>query len=323
MIAPSPRSPRGRQLQVNPDLRQLRQLVAILDHGSLNRAASALGITQPTLSRSIARLEDQLGVSLFDRSGVAVRPTEFGRHLAERARSLINEANELGHWLQMLSKGGIGSVRIGFGPVPRAIFLARTLAAIVERFPDLTVEVAIGSATPLFQQLTARELDLAIVSGDDIERHAKIEYVDLLSVPFVAVAGPEHPLAQRAALTWRDLLPFPLVEPSIAENVVAAMDPDVAGALVASVVLCADFATIREMVHVGPFVSIAPRPVFEGELASGKLVALDIEIRAIYTCVAAMNGDGRQSPVLTSIVDMIRSTARDTILQPVPLHTPK
>jgi DNA-binding transcriptional LysR family regulator len=276
-------------LQVNPDLRQLRQLVAILDHGSLNRAAIALDITQPTLSRSIARLEDQLGVSLFDRSGVAVRPTEFGRHLAERARSLINEANELGHWLQMLSKGATGSIRIGFGPVPRAIFLARSLAAIVERFPDLTVDVAIGSATPLFHQLLAREIDLAVVSGDDIERHAKIELVDLLSAPFVAVAGPEHPLAGRKGLNWRDLLPYPLVEPSVAENVVATVDPDVAAELVASVVICADFATIREMVHAGPFVSIAPRPVFSGELASGRLVALDLDISATYTCVAALN----------------------------------
>lgn len=301
---------RGRRMAVTPDIRQLRQIVAILDHGSLNRAAAALGIAQPTLSRSIARIEDQLGVSLFDRSGVAVRPTQFGRHFAERARTLVNEANELGHWLQLISKGATGSIRIGFGPVPRAAFLARSLSAIVERFPDLTVDVVVGSARPLYQQLLARDLDLAIVSANEIDRSGTIEAVELISVPFIAVVGPGHLLARRTDLAWQELLPYQFVEPSIADNVVAAIAPDVAASLVANAIVCADFATIREMVNAGSFISIAPQPVFSGDVAAGKLVALDLDIRATYRCVAAFNSEGRLSPVLTSVIDLVQAAAQ-------------
>jgi DNA-binding transcriptional LysR family regulator len=308
-IAPLPRRG-GRPRQVAPDLRQLKQLVAVIDHGSLNRAAVTLGIAQPTLSRSIARLEDQLRVRLFDRSGVALRPTYLGQLLAERARRLIGEANDLGHWLQMLSDGESGSVRLGFGPVPRAVFLARSLAAIVERFPNLKAEISLGSANPLFRQLQARDLDIAVVSGDDIASDSATDRIELMSVPFVAVARPDHPLAGRPRLTWRDLLPYALVEPSIAEDVRRVIDPDVVDAIVAATVICADFASIREMVQTGPYLSVAPEAVFAADLAAGRLVRIDLDIAARYTCVAVLHSESRSSPVLMSVVDLIRSAAQ-------------
>ena len=97
---------------------QLKHLIELASRGSFSQSASKLFITQPALSRSIKALEDELGQSLFDRIGRKNKLTHFGQHFVQRARGLVDEANELRQTSAQFQKGDIGQFRVGMGSGP-------------------------------------------------------------------------------------------------------------------------------------------------------------------------------------------------------------
>ena len=101
------------------DLRHLEQIVAICRAGSFSGAAKELGIAQPTLSKSIGRLEAKLKIQLFERINASARPTVYGQFVADHASTLLQSVTTLGHELEQMAKGEAGLLRIGVGPATR------------------------------------------------------------------------------------------------------------------------------------------------------------------------------------------------------------
>jgi len=101
------------------DLRQLRHVLALDRHRNFGRAAEAIGLTQPALSRSLQALEDEIGARLFDRDRSHVAPTAVGERLIERARLLVNQARDIEQDLKQMLGLEVGLLRIGAGPYPR------------------------------------------------------------------------------------------------------------------------------------------------------------------------------------------------------------
>ena len=97
------------------ELHHLEQIVAICRAGSFSGAAKALGIAQPTLSKSISRLEARLGVQLFERSNVNARPTVYGQFVADHALSLLQNVSTLGHELEQMAKAKLDCYESGSG----------------------------------------------------------------------------------------------------------------------------------------------------------------------------------------------------------------
>ena len=98
------------------NVRDLLDVRVICETGSLRKAATVLGITQPTLGNRIAHLEDQLGAPLFDRSRGQSRPTDLALFIAGRAETLSDEAKRLTREIRRVASGNTGLVRIGLGP---------------------------------------------------------------------------------------------------------------------------------------------------------------------------------------------------------------
>ena len=100
------------------ELRLLRHALALARYRNFARAAEALHLTQPSLSRSIAVLEKDLGVRLFDRSKSGVRPTAYGELLLQRGAALVGGEDELRREIQLLAGLETGTLCIGAGPYP-------------------------------------------------------------------------------------------------------------------------------------------------------------------------------------------------------------
>src|SRR3954462_2082250 len=96
------------------DIRSLRQVGAVREYGSFAKAADALGVSQPNLSKSVARLEDQLKLKIFDRTRKGSSLTPVGEMIVERAGAVIAEARDLERDAALLAGGETGTVRIGF-----------------------------------------------------------------------------------------------------------------------------------------------------------------------------------------------------------------
>jgi DNA-binding transcriptional LysR family regulator len=197
------------------ELQQLRQVIALAEHGSFVRAAAALHISQPALSRSIQNVERLFGGELFQRSSAGVVPTDRGRLYIERARELLRLADELDREAVTQGTLGAGRVAVGGGPFPAESFLGPAAVRFVEQFPKVGVQLLTRDWDELLQQLRSRELDFFVAETSTLQRESDLEVTPLPtehSLYLVARAG--HPLAQREDVTAEDTFAFPFATPS-------------------------------------------------------------------------------------------------------------
>lgn len=193
------------------ELRQLRYLVALADERHFTRAAARCHVAQPALSQQIGKLEQELGVALFDRTTRSVTLTEAGTLLAVRARRVLAELEDATAELQELTGLRAGRVTVGVTQTPGPLDLLDLLARFHARFPQVELVVREGLSTDLAARLRGDGLDLAFLTladGDDLRG---LELTELAREPLVVALPAAHRLAHRRRLAVADLRDEPLV----------------------------------------------------------------------------------------------------------------
>jgi DNA-binding transcriptional LysR family regulator len=184
--------------------RQLRALVEVIRAGGFSQAARVLNLTQSAVSKSVRQLEEELDISLIDRTARSVKPTGAGeivfRHakgLLEAQRSLITELDEV-RWL------GHGTLRLGLQPLAMGVAFAPTFAAFREAYPNINIKLVEDSAPVLAEMLHEGELELAsqLIPFDDAFQADANDYDE---VRFFAVMTSDHPLSESASVSFADL----------------------------------------------------------------------------------------------------------------------
>ena len=118
---------------------RLQHLIALVKHAHFGRAAEALHISQPTLSKSIQGLESELGVQLLERRHGAVTPTVFGQHVLERAGALLTAEDDLRREIALLANHEIGCLKAALGPYPSVMIGYPGIARLLAKHPKITV----------------------------------------------------------------------------------------------------------------------------------------------------------------------------------------
>lgn len=191
------------------DFRRLAALVALADHGTFSAAATALHTVQSNVSTHVARLERELGVTLFDRAGG--RLTDEGRAVVARARRIAAEVDAIAAEIGALRDVVAGPVRLGMIPTTGRWLTARLLTALAERHPGVRPVVCEGTSGSLEPQVTTGRLDLAVVNmpvagGDLVAR-------PLFDEDLMFVSHFDDPLVARGRLRLADLAAVPLLLP--------------------------------------------------------------------------------------------------------------
>src|SRR5581483_6374691 len=176
------------------ELRHLRQIREICRTGSFSGAAEVLSVSQPALSRSIARLERELGVRLFDREGGAARPTDYGLLVASRAEAVLASVSSLNRDIARLANGRGGRLRIGVGSATRLRPLPAVIARVTRQFPDLQVETHHAQVDAILRSLEAGRYEVAFCYAAGAEPHPSLMRVKLFDDQNVAAVRPGHPL---------------------------------------------------------------------------------------------------------------------------------
>lgn len=268
------------------ELQQMRQIIALAEHGSFVRAAATLHISQPALSRSISNVERRFGKDLFLRSGTGVVPTDLGRLYIERARDLLRLADELEG--DAIGQGALqrGRVAVGGGPYPAESFLGPAAARLVEHYPQVGVQVRAHNWDELLRQLRGRELDFFVAETSTLAREPDLEIEELPSrhsLHFFARAG--HPLAAREQVTAIDTMAWPFATPSRVPPRV--LDPMLFAHRTAAAKLavprpfpsieCNGLAAVKRIVATSDAVSASILSCISTELEAGKFVLLGTE----------------------------------------------
>jgi LysR family hydrogen peroxide-inducible transcriptional activator len=185
------------------NLRDLRYLLAVAEHQHFGRAATACGISQPTLSVQIRKLEELLGVALFERTNKNVAPTAACERLIGHARAAVAEAEAILAVARGLRDPFAGRFRIGIIPTLAPYLLPLVFAPLREALPALEVEPWEDQTAALIDRLRARDLD-AVLLATEVEG-ADLASRPLFAEPFLAALPPDHPLADHEVVAEADL----------------------------------------------------------------------------------------------------------------------
>ncbi|MBP7565167.1 MAG: LysR family transcriptional regulator [Burkholderiaceae bacterium] len=169
--------------------------LAVMRHGTLTAAAAQLHISQPALSKSLRRLEEELGVPLFERSAAGMSPTGYAVALAHRARTMELESERARDEIRRMKEGGAGALTIGIGPLWAMHVLPDVVATLAQRHSSLRIRVVSGVLDTLLPQLLRGDVD-AVCAALDFPDHPEIEKEALIDSTHVVLAHASHPLAQ-------------------------------------------------------------------------------------------------------------------------------
>jgi DNA-binding transcriptional LysR family regulator len=212
------------------ELHHLRYLIALAEHQSFRKAADALFLTQPALSRSLKALEQDLGARLIDRVGKRNTLTAYGRQVVQSARRIMSETAELRRSVAQLKEGALGTLSIGFGPTPAAMLMTPFLREMAAGYPRVQVNVARGSVDMLTQALRSETVDIIAV-----DLRALTASVDLQVDPLPPLRGgflcrTGHPLLDQSSIDLSMLRQHPVMSTPLSEeitrNLVVELGPD-------------------------------------------------------------------------------------------------
>lgn len=189
------------------ELDQLRYFLRVAERQSFTRAAEELGISQPALSRSIQKLEEELGQPVLERRSRTVLLTDAGALLQARAQQVLTLLDDTKAELQDDSQRG--RVRVGAIPTIAPYFLPRILREFSREFPQATLLVQEHTTETLLKCCAQGELDLAILALPVSAKYLEVEV--LFEEELLLVLAPAHPLVQREKVRLSDLEPYPFV----------------------------------------------------------------------------------------------------------------
>ena len=168
------------------NIEYLQSFVTVVDAGSMAEAARRLDLTPAAMAARIKALEDQLGTSLLQRAGRAVRPTEAGLKILDRARGLLRDVRDLHAIAQDSSR--LGELRLGVFVSALTSVLPPVLKRLYDAYPQTSVFVSPGASIELCRRVSAGELDAAIVVEPQFAVPKTCEWHMLTEEPLVLVA---------------------------------------------------------------------------------------------------------------------------------------
>jgi DNA-binding transcriptional LysR family regulator len=261
------------------DLQHLIAFNAIVSSGSLGRAADALNVTQPALSRTIRRLEEQAGAPLFERHSKGMQLTDVGHALLPHAVLLQRESEHADEDIKAMLGLAKGTIRVGAVGSIACLVLPLAISSICKKWPNLQVQVIEGVWDRLADALVSHEIDLALgVETEDTDEIIAVKDCRWEDTSYV-VAGRHHPLRENPKLTLADTLaerwaifpkgtgPFEHMKKVFARQNLTL--PNV-------VVETRSVTLLKSLIGRSDFLGWMPEPMYDAERKAGLIDALDM-----------------------------------------------
>ncbi|MES0882700.1 LysR family transcriptional regulator [Roseibium sp. SCP14] len=290
------------------DIRQLRYFLEIVEHGSLTRASAHLNVAQPALSLHLKNMEEQLGTRLLNRSRAGVTPTEAGKLLVLRARTILNDLARTEDDIRNLESDPMGTVRIGIPGTLSGMIALPLIMAARERYPRITINIAEAMSGFIADWLSEGRVDIALLYSRSHEEGVVSEL--LLEEELVVLWQGEADAPDDLDLS--ELENIPLVLPSPPHGLRHLVDRKLAAiGLEPTIAIEIDsYSNIKRLVSAGIGASILPRYAVQDELEAGQLRVSRISAPGLWRDAFLLYPSDR--PV-TRAQEAIRDLLRDVI----------
>jgi DNA-binding transcriptional LysR family regulator len=263
------------------ELRLLRCAFALAEYRSFVRAAHAMDISQPTLSRNIQEIERRVGTQIFERETGGVVPTDAGKIFLEHAGEVLARAADLSREMDLLKGLEKGELNIGAGTYPSAMMVDRAIVRLVREHPSIRLQIHSDNREKLLPMLHKRELDLVVVGLRGDTDDSDLHVTKLNEHQGYFVVRSRHPLlASKEAPTLQDILQFPLAMtsrvPTLVMKKILAGVPGAEHSIAKSFpqIACESVAMMKMLAAETDAVSVLPLNAIMTEVRNGQLKIL-------------------------------------------------
>jgi LysR family hydrogen peroxide-inducible transcriptional activator len=260
-------------------LQELKYLVALADHGHFGKAAEACFISQSTLSTQIKKLEDYLGVALFDRSLKHITPTPIGGEILSSARLIMEEAEHIRARAKLTQNPMERTLNLGIIPTLGPYYLPQALTLVHAEHPKLRLLLREELTPKLLELLENGKLDAALIALPIFDTNLSIE--PLFHESFFAALPAEHKLTQKTTLSVRDLANEKLL---LLDEGHCLRDQALAvcgtGSHGREEVRATSLETLRQMVGMGLGLTLLPALAVEAGLRTGAVSLINRPFKA-------------------------------------------
>ena len=300
----------GRRLK----LRDLHILFAVVECGSMARAAKQLSVSNPVVSKAISSLEHTLGVRLLDRDVQGIHPTIHGRALLDRGLVAFDELRQAVKTIEALSDSTAGEVRVGSSIAIASGFIPSVIARLTRRFPGISVDLLAAEPATTYRALEERRVDLVV-----LHMHAPIsrQYVQaeaLYDDAYVVVAGAQSSWARRRRIELADLAsePWALPPPDSAIGSIFAAAFRARGLDYPRIAVSTQTMPARAaLAATGRFLSIVPGSALKLSSGMSGLKVLPIDLSGTRRPTVILTFKNRTpSPAAQHFMDCARDVAK-------------
>jgi DNA-binding transcriptional LysR family regulator len=306
----------GRRLK----LRDLHILFAVVECGSMARAAKQLSVSNPVVSKAVADLEHTLGVRLLDRDARGIHPTIHGRALLDRGLAAFDELRQAVQIIESLSDPTAGEVKVGSSIAIASSFIPAVVARLIRRFPRISVDLLAGEPSTSYRALEERRVDLVV-----LHMHAPISaqhlYVETLyEDAYVVAAGVQTSWARRRRIELADLMnePWALPSPDSAVGSIFVQAFLARGLVYPRLAITTQTMPARAaLVATGSFLSIVPNSALKPSSGNPALKALPIDLPSTRRPTGIVRLKNRvPSPATQLFIDCARDVAKQLVKPP-------
>lgn len=251
-------------------IRRLQMAIALERHRSFQRAAQALGVSQPALTRGLQTLEKEFGARLFERGKSECKPTPFGRIVLARARRIVSEVDETRREIRLLHGLQIGEFRVGVGNASPQQWIGGALGDICAANPKLKVSYVELAGYHHPDALMAGEIDVAVGEPGNLAAYPDIVVARLPRRPSAFFCRKGHPLTRLAKVEMADISAFPFAAPRLqrrlainfpASSAMGSISAD--GQVFEPAILCTAWTALREIVSRSDVVAVRLRALLD------------------------------------------------------------
>ena len=297
------------------ETRHLWLALTLAKHRNFARAAKALHMTQPTLSRNIQALEEELGVTLFDRRPRDVVPTTFGELLLQRGESIFDSLQGLRHEMDGLRGLETGVLIVGAGPAGAGGHLVPALGRMAERYPNVRVKVVLEAFPDLLEAMRKGQVDI-VLGGHigDIEGDATFDVTPVAMAKGFFFCRRGHPLLRKKQISLEEMRQQPIIAPYLSPALLEWLFPDYLARIqqpdippFPNTIQCNDYFLIKAMVAQSNVIGGGPYSVIAHDVRTGLLSILDVEEFPRRARLGVVRIHDRQvSPAAQAFMDSVR-----------------
>ena len=295
------------------DVRQLRNLLAVIEEGSLAKAAERLKLTQPALTKSVRRLEEQLNVQLFERKSRGMKPTCYAESLKRYAKATSISMAEAEREISAMRRGTEGTLTIAGPPLIMANLLPPVLVQLSEERPKLQIRVASRNRDLVAGILDGKfNIGVAMLYEESPKRGLTKQW--LFDDRLVLAMRPDHPLARRRKINANDLVDRKWIfaeSDSLSQKRVQIYFQQEGFSLPAPRIESQNPGVTKSILMSSDYVAMIARLGVEKEINNGTLKCVDIDSPLMMRPVGVLQREGEPlSPAANSFVQLLQEACK-------------